>query len=317
MADIIIGPTGLALDVIGVKGEETSGELSECITAPGGSQLNLAYGLSVLGHRVKVIGCFGDDPAGQICLQDLVQCGIDVTHMIRTEGVTYTAFVLTEPELPRRTIFANTRGLGGGLFQTGVDFAGKLRQIGRGDFYGMLAAAPQNPEEQKQFLEIFRTAREMKMRTFLEPPEDPKMLHQDLLKPLLPYIDLFLPGEKELTVLTGIKDCRRGSRKIREQGCRTVVCKLGAAGCCVVSEEGEAFVPGYDVTVRDLTGAGDGFAAGLIHGLSEGRPLEQAADFANRYAAANIRKTGPRAGMECEAAVLAAVTQRRKTKGNK
>ena len=64
---------------------------------------------------------------------------------------------------------------------------------------------------------------------------------------------------------------------IRENGCGTVVCKLGASGCCVVSEEGEFLVPGYSVTVRDLTGAGDGFAAGLLHGLAQNWTLVEAA----------------------------------------
>lgn len=315
MADIIIGPTGLALDVIGVRsGRSRQGDLQECITAPGGSQLNLAYGLSVLGHRVKIIGYFSDDPIGQICLQDLVRCGIDVTHMLSKEGVTYTAFVLTEPDVPRRTIFANTRGLcGSEMWKDGELFLRELEKAGEADFYGMLAAAPQNLEELDVYIRLFRTARERKMCTFLEPPEDPEALHMGILQPLLPYISIFLPGQKELGLLTGTDDYHKGMWIIRENGCGTVVCKLGAEGCCVSSEDGEFFVPGYTVTVQDLTGAGDGFAAGLLHGLAKKRTLEEAADFANRYAASNISKPGPRAGMKSEETVMADVVQKRKS----
>lgn len=314
MADIIIGPTGLALDVIGVSsGDGRKEELKECITAPGGSQLNLAYGLSVLGHRVKIIGYYSDDPIGRICLRDLVQSGIDVTHMIRRKGVTYTAFVLTEPDVPRRTIFANTRGLCGDemMKDSGV-FLKELKKAGDADFYGMLAAAPGNRAELEAYTELFKSARKKKMRTFLEPPEDPAALDMEFLKPLLPYIDLFLPGQKELQILTGTVDYRRGMRIIRESGCGTVVCKLGARGCYAVSEDGEFFAPGYVVDVQDLTGAGDGFAAGLIHGLAVNRTLEEAADFANRYAASNVSAPGPRAGMKSERAVLADTARKRK-----
>lgn len=315
MADIIIGPTGLALDVIGIgSGMKQEGMLQGCITAPGGSQLNLAYGLCILGHQVKIIGYFSDDPIGEICLQNLVECGIDVTHMIRREGVTYTAFVLTEPDVPRRTIFANTRGLCvGELMKDGERFLLELEKAGKADFYGMLAAAPQNLEELGVYIDLFRTAQERKMCTFLEPPEDPDALDMEIFRPLLPYIDLFLPGGKELAILTGTDDYHRGIQMIRENGCGTVVCKLGASGCCVVSEEGEFLVPGYSVTVRDLTGAGDGFAAGLLHGLAQNWTLVEAADFANRYAASNITKVGPRAGMEREEDVAADITRKRKS----
>ena len=59
----------------------------------------------------------------------------------------------------------------------------------------------------------------------------------------------------------------------------------GERGCLVRSAAETIDVPGVPVEVVDTVGAGDAFTAGLVALTLEGRPLREAATFANRLAA--------------------------------
>ncbi len=59
----------------------------------------------------------------------------------------------------------------------------------------------------------------------------------------------------------------------------------GADGCLLQTDDEEIAVPGMAVAVVDTIGAGDAFTAGLVVYALEGRPLAEAAVFANRLAA--------------------------------
>jgi fructokinase len=59
----------------------------------------------------------------------------------------------------------------------------------------------------------------------------------------------------------------------------------GARGCLIQTEDEEIAVPGVPVAVADTIGAGDAFSAGLLVYVLEGKPLADAAVFANRLAA--------------------------------
>ena len=52
---------------------------------------------------------------------------------------------------------------------------------------------------------------------------------------------------------------------------------MDADGCFGVSAEGEFALPAIPGDVVDSTGCGDAFCAGVIRGLTLGRPLEEAA----------------------------------------
>jgi 2-dehydro-3-deoxygluconokinase len=62
---------------------------------------------------------------------------------------------------------------------------------------------------------------------------------------------------------------------------KTVVVKLGAAGCYVQGPSGSFTSPGFKVSPVDTTGAGDCFAAAFLAEISRGATLEEAARFAN------------------------------------
>jgi sugar/nucleoside kinase (ribokinase family) len=62
---------------------------------------------------------------------------------------------------------------------------------------------------------------------------------------------------------------------------------------CIVGNRQEVFeLAGHPVAVADTVGAGDAFSAALLTQHLEGKPLAEAARFANAYAAAVASKPG-------------------------
>ena len=75
-------------------------------------------------------------------------------------------------------------------------------------------------------------------------------------------------------------------RRLLERGCGAALLTLGERGCLCVTADGSEHIPGFAVPeVVDTTGAGDAFNAALAVALAEGRPLREAARFANAAAA--------------------------------
>ena len=115
---------------------------------------------------------------------------------------------------------------------------------------------------------------------------------QDLSAQDLSSVAVITPNETEARVCLGLGAADRADeaelgRRLLHRGCGAALLTLGERGCLCVTADGSEHVPGFAVSqVVDTTGAGDAFNAGLAVGpLAEGRPLAEAARFANAAAA--------------------------------
>jgi 2-dehydro-3-deoxygluconokinase len=86
-----------------------------------------------------------------------------------------------------------------------------------------------------------------------------------------------LPGKAEGSFLFGTADNSEIAGCCRQLGAHTVVVKLGEKGAYYETEQVNGFVAPFHVSrVVDPIGAGDGFAAGLLSGLLDELPLNEA-----------------------------------------
>jgi fructokinase len=74
--------------------------------------------------------------------------------------------------------------------------------------------------------------------------------------------------------------------------CRTVCVTLGERGCVIYHDRVFTEAPGCRVNIADTVGAGDGFAAALVHGMGEGWSMERCTAFANAVAALVASRPG-------------------------
>jgi 2-dehydro-3-deoxygluconokinase len=98
-------------------------------------------------------------------------------------------------------------------------------------------------------------------------------------------VDYFCPNQEEGWQLTGEREPRAIAGRLRQAGVKTVIVKLGPAGCYVDGPEGAFLSPGFTVRAMDTTGAGDCFAAAFLAALCRGNNLQYVARFANAAAA--------------------------------
>jgi ribokinase len=129
-----------------------------------------------------------------------------------------------------------------------------------------------------------RIAREEGATTILDPaPAAP------LPREILELADILTPNESEARTLAG-RDLPPAEMEhaLLALGARSVVLKLGAAGCFSAGQ----FSPGFPVDVVDTTAAGDTFNAALAVALAENRNAADALRFANAAAALSVTKLG-------------------------
>ena len=87
------------------------------------------------------------------------------------------------------------------------------------------------------------------------------------LRPLLPYIDYFLPNDDEAERLTGVADTEQQIETFLRHGVQTVIITRGADGA-VAGDRRQRWQAGvYRVDSIDPSGSGDAFAAGVVTGI--------------------------------------------------
>lgn len=118
------------------------------------------------------------------------------------------------------------------------------------------------------------------------------------------YDDLYLltPNETEATLLTGVMvndvaSAKAAATVLRTRGVEIVIITMGKKGAYVLSEDFDQLVPCPVVEAVDTTAAGDTFNGGLVVALTEGKPLIQAIQFANKAASKSVTKIGAQASI--------------------
>jgi len=119
---------------------------------------------------------------------------------------------------------------------------------------------------------------------------------------LLKIVDVLTPNETEAQILSDMEvtdeDSARGAaERLLGSGVKAVILTMGAKGFLLADSERVEFVPAIKVEAVDATAAGDAFTGSLAVGLAQGKPLFDAASFANRVAALSVTKMGAQPSM--------------------
>lgn len=120
---------------------------------------------------------------------------------------------------------------------------------------------------------------------------------QPLSDDFLNGLYLVTPNEVEVEALTGVAvtdqaSADRAAQVLFDKGVQHVLITLGGRGVYLNTEGRSEIIPAYRVDAVDTTGAGDAFNGGLLTALSEGKPLREAARFANALAALSVQRYG-------------------------
>ncbi|ACX52039.1 PfkB domain protein [Ammonifex degensii KC4] len=256
---------------------------------PGGSAANTIYGLSKLSFPCAFVGAVGDDPDGRLALEALAEVGVNTRAVKVREGRgTGKVFAFVDPK-GRRALYVSPDA---NLTLTLDDMLEALTPEVRWVHCSSFAGDPPF-EAQREF--VSRLPEEVGFSFAPGALYARRGLKE--LEPMLYRCTLLFLTQAELETMTGEGVLLNGARLLLNLGVRVVVVTLGGEGSVVVTPGGCDYQTALAQRVVDTTGAGDGFAAGMLYGYLKGWPLELAHRLASIVAAFVVENWGARAGM--------------------
>jgi len=240
------------------------------VPGPGGSPANIAVGLSRLGARAAMLGAVGQDEFGHFLVEHLAAEGVDVSHLRRTdEGRTGLVFISLSGKGERSFSYYRTRSAELFLGERDLDvaFLERTRAVHLGTNSLLFR------EAQRTVLRMARAASaagkivscDPNLRLHMWP--DPSDL-KALLAQLLPACTVVKLSEEEIEFATGERDAEAALAALARQGVPLPVVTRAEKGAVFRWRDVVVEVPAPAAQLVDATGAGDGFDAGLLFGLT-------------------------------------------------
>lgn len=270
-----------------VTGETIMGKSFRQI--PGGKGANQADAMARLGADVKMIGCVGCDDMGNTLLEALRSDSVDVAWVKRVEGVATGIASITVDASGNNCIIVVP---GANNMLTIENLQASLEAIQQAE---VVVAQLEVPIETVRF--AIRTAKELGKLTILNPA--PAV---ELDAEFLSYVDILVPNDTELELLSGIKisdeaDLERAAQVLMDKGVRELIVTLGSKGCIHINKSGSKAYPAYKVNAVDTTAAGDSFIGAVAVAISEGKAYEEAICFATAVGALTVTKEGAQSSL--------------------
>ena len=273
--------------------------------AVAGAEFNVAVGLARLNLPVTYLTRLGEDPFGQKIVRTLQRNGIG-SEFVSFSKERSTGFMLkSKVSTGDPKIFYFRKGSAASTLSKEdvdrMDFSG----YGFVHLTGIFPALSESTKEASFYL--IKKAREHGLTVSFDPNLRPQLWPDtetmvQTLNEFAALSDYVLPAEAEGELLCGDRDPRKIGQFYLERGAKAVVTKMGSRGAYLMTEQDQELVPGFSIEkVVDTVGAGDGFAAGILSALMEGKNLYEAVRRANAVGAIQVTSIGDNDGLPSRA----------------
>jgi 2-dehydro-3-deoxygluconokinase len=272
----------------------------------GGAELNVAVGLSRLGHKAGWAGRLGDDEFGKEILAFASGEGVDVSRTsLESEASTGLYFKEWRALGQLRVYYYRAGSAASRMRFDELD----LEYLLSGEILHLTGITAALSESCHDLIERLlsaanergvRVSFDVNVRRLLFEGRDPRKV----LGPLAARADLLFLSDDEADLLFGGSDpdsLREARRDIRAE---TVVVHH-AKGAFAVEESGVSAKAAYPVKVVDTVGAGDAFVAGFLSGRLRGWSTEECLDMANACGACAVTVPGDLKGLPTAEEALA------------
>ncbi|MDD4109688.1 MAG: carbohydrate kinase family protein [Prolixibacteraceae bacterium] len=251
----------------------------------GSSSAIFASNISSLGARVAFIGKIGSDKFGQVVLESLQTNEVDVS-MIKIDNTLGTgATVVLNVDEDR----ANTTYPGAMDYLTINDITeNDLKKAKHIHFSSYFL----QPGMWGHLGELFRKAKNLGLTTSFDMQWDPQETWKLDISDVLPFVDVFLPNETELILLTGQGNLDKAIDYAKKYS-NILAVKRGNKGSIVNYKDQLTEIPAFlNKNVIDAIGAGDSFNAGFIYKFVNGEGLYECQKFGNLTGAVSTTAAG-------------------------
>lgn len=278
-------------------------EVSSFSIAVAGAELNVAIGISRLGHKVSYLTKLGTDFHAKIIERLMHDCGISTEFTSfsakRPTGIMFKSLVPGgDPEIfyLRKNSAASTLSPAD---IEGLDFS----EYSILHMTGIMPALSSSTREASW--KLLEEIRKHDMLFSFDPnlrpqlwPDERSMV--DFMNSMAAQADYFLPGIAEARILMGEPDAtpEDATSYYRRLGARTVIVKCGARGAYFDNGSESGWGGTFRVkSVVDTVGAGDGFAAGVLTATLEGLSLPECVTRGNAVGSMQVQVRGDNEGL--------------------
>jgi 2-dehydro-3-deoxygluconokinase len=277
-----------------------------------GAETNVAIGLARAGLKVGWASRLGADSMGRALLAAMAREGIDCSHVLsdpaQRTGLMFKGRTTDGSDPPieyHRQGSAASRMTPADIDEAWLRSARHLHATG---VFAAISASCLQVQIRSMTLmrEAGRTVSfDPNLRPTLWPSAEAM---REATNDLAARADWVLPGLGEGTLLTGETTPEGVAAFYRARGARLVVVKLGPEGAFYDSDTaGTGRVAGFPVEkVVDTVGAGDGFAAGVVSALLEGKSVPDAVRRGAWIGARAVQVLGDTEGLPTKAQLAAA-----------
>ena len=256
-------------------------------TVSGGSVANSIVGLSQLGNEVGFIGKVNNDDLGRKYLEGLHKEKVKFHYKIKSEKIpTGTCLILITPDSERT--MCTFLGTAGNISENDID----EKIVKKSQITFLEGYLWDKGEPQKAFNKAISCSKKSAISlSDLFCVERHKDYFLDLVQNKL---DITFANEQEIMALIGVKDFKdviEFAKKIK----RLIVITRGEIGAVAIYKD--KFVEcdaKKNLKIKDLTGAGDLFAAGFLHGYINNLSLKESLEKGTELSSKIIQQVGAR-----------------------
>ena len=252
--------------------------------ASGGVARNVAENLIHLQCSVSLITLFGKDADGVQLRRELQTMGIDCQHS-HTLSDKRTGNYIHWNDIQGETILAAADMEIFDHFKSSW-LEEAWSDISKADMVFLDTNLPA-----ESVIWLIQQAKKMQLPLSLDPVSASKAKK---LPEELNGISLLFPDTLEAETITGLswdgaQSCEKMWRQLSSRGLEALVLSMGKKGIYAASRQGCQILPALSVRAKDVTGAGDALAAGVIWGVMQNLSLFDACRAGLRNAALTVQ----------------------------
>lgn len=222
----------------------------------GGGGANTAVALAAAGHEVLLLAAVGQDAIGDALIAELAGAGVNTASVARLEQPSTRSLLLVDP---------------------------------RGERTVINVARCEEAEPSSQLLDlpadaVYARSRRRDLTALLAAKADTTLIvaHAPPIEPDARPAHVVIASRSDLEP-DALRSPQVLGNTISNGLARWAIITAGAAGAVAYGESETLRASAPGVRPVDTTGAGDAFAAGLLHALVRGRPMAEALSVAVRF----------------------------------
>ena len=243
----------------------------------GGSAVNTAIALAKMDMNVGFIGRVGQDTLANKVLADLKDAGVDCIHIQTDPKVSTGLIFIAVTGDGERTMFG-ARGANAFTEAKSIDprYFSQCRWL---HLSGYSFLSYHQYETLMVALDLAQNSPHT--RVSLDIGTEPALRARSQIMDILPRLDLIFPNEGELTLLGEGRSIDQSLDYLIERGANAIVTKRGHNGGLLAISNRRVKMPAFNIKVKDTTGAGDSFNAGVVLGRLVGLSWEASVALGN------------------------------------